>query len=92
MLVSRTRIEQKKYASAAAIAHEALSSIETVHGLTAEFSVLKRYEDEVEQCRRMGVVKYAFMLSSLCCIDVLNYLSFATTFWYGSCFDSQIII
>ena len=81
MLVSRTRNEQKKYASVAAIAHETLSSITTVHGLTAEFYFLKRYEDEVEVCRRMGVVKSAYMLSSFSCIDILNYLSFATTFW-----------
>ena len=81
MLVSRTRNEQKKYASVAAIAHEALSSITTVHGLTAEFYVLKRYEDEVEVCRRMGLVKYAYMASYLFCISVLYYLSFGTAFW-----------
>ncbi|KHJ40713.1 ABC transporter, ATP-binding protein [Trichuris suis] len=78
------RREQKLFASASAVAEEAISSIRTVLAFNGQKNEINRYKKALEETRRLGyrknlVIGFGFLITF-----VSTFSTYALAFWYGS--------
>ena len=76
--------ESKAYATAGAIAEEALSSVRTVAALGAEPRVVAKYTVSLEAAKKTGIKKGFTMGTGMGLLWLVMYCAYCVAFWFGS--------
>ncbi|XP_073533901.1 ATP-binding cassette sub-family B member 5-like isoform X4 [Phyllobates terribilis] len=84
MLVSLTSKELSVYAKAGAVAEEVLSSIRTVVAFGGQEKEIKRYTNNLEEAKKLGIKKAIASQLALGFMCLINYASYGLGFWYGT--------
>ncbi|KAM3873324.1 ATP-dependent translocase ABCB1 [Diretmus argenteus] len=84
VMTSFTSKEQTAYAKAGAVAEEVLSAVRTVFAFSGQQREIKRYEENLEDAKNMGIKKALSANIALGFTFMMIYLSYALAFWYGS--------
>uniref|UniRef100_A0A2K6F8D6 ATP binding cassette subfamily B member 1 n=1 Tax=Propithecus coquereli TaxID=379532 RepID=A0A2K6F8D6_PROCO len=84
MLSSFTDKELLAYAKAGAVAEEVLAAIRTVIAFGGQKKELERYNNNLEEAKRIGIKKAITANISLGAAFLLIYASYALAFWYGT--------
>ena len=79
-----TQAELDAYAKAGDIADDVLSSIRTVKAFNGQPIETKRYSDNLEDARKVGVKKGTFMGLSMGVTYLVLFFVYALAFWYGA--------
>ncbi|KAM6315134.1 ATP-dependent translocase ABCB1-like [Aegotheles albertisi] len=84
VLSAFTDKEQAAYAKAGAVAEEVLAAVRTVIAFGGEEKEIKRYHENLEHAKRMGIKKSITANISMGAAFLLIYASYALAFWYGT--------
>lgn len=84
VVTSFTSKEQTAYAKAGGVAEEVLSAIRTVFAFSGQEKEIKRYNENLEDAKRMGIKKAMSSNVAMGFTFLMIYLSYALAFWYGS--------
>ncbi|KAL4669530.1 hypothetical protein H8959_008084 [Pygathrix nigripes] len=84
ILSSFTDKELLAYAKAGAVAEEVLAAIRTVIAFGGQKKELERYNENLEEAKRIGIKKAITANISMGAAFLLIYASYALAFWYGT--------
>uniref|UniRef100_A0A803JQ19 ATP-binding cassette sub-family B member 5 n=1 Tax=Xenopus tropicalis TaxID=8364 RepID=A0A803JQ19_XENTR len=84
MLVSLTSKELSAYAAAGAVAEEVLSSIRTVVAFGGQEREIKRYTNNLEEAKKIGIKRAIVSQLALGLVFLFIYCSYGLGFWYGT--------
>ncbi|CAH7467323.1 ATP-dependent translocase ABCB1 [Phodopus roborovskii] len=84
ILSSFTDKELQAYAKAGAVAEEVLAAIRTVIAFGGQKKELERYNNNLEEAKRLGIKKAITANISIGAAFLLIYASYALAFWYGT--------
>nr|XP_003475021.2 multidrug resistance protein 1-like [Cavia porcellus] len=84
ILSSFTDKELSAYAKAGAVAEEVLAAIRTVIAFGGQNKELERYNNNLEDAKRIGIKKAITANISIGVAFLLIYASYALAFWYGT--------
>uniref|UniRef100_A0A8I6ATW0 P-type phospholipid transporter n=1 Tax=Rattus norvegicus TaxID=10116 RepID=A0A8I6ATW0_RAT len=84
ILSSFTDKELQAYAKAGAVAEEVLAAIRTVIAFGGQKKELERYNNNLEEAKRLGIKKAITANISMGAAFLLIYASYALAFWYGT--------
>ncbi|KAL1777500.1 multidrug resistance protein 1 isoform X1 [Sigmodon hispidus] len=84
ILSSFTDKELHAYAKAGAVAEEVLAAIRTVIAFGGQKKELERYNNNLEEAKRLGIKKAITANISMGAAFLLIYASYALAFWYGT--------
>ncbi|ELW48095.1 Multidrug resistance protein 1 [Tupaia chinensis] len=84
ILSSFTDKELLAYAKAGAVAEEVLAAIRTVIAFGGQKKELERYNNNLEEAKRIGIKKAVTANISVGATFLLIYTSYALAFWYGT--------
>ncbi|XP_059113272.1 ATP-dependent translocase ABCB1 [Peromyscus eremicus] len=84
ILSSFTDKELQAYAKAGAVAEEVLAAIRTVIAFGGQKKELERYNNNLEEAKRLGIKKAITSNISMGAAFLLIYASYALAFWYGT--------
>lgn len=84
ILSSFTDKELQAYAKAGAVAEEVLAAIRTVIAFGGQKKELERYNNNLEEAKRLGIKKAITSNISIGAAFLLIYASYALAFWYGT--------
>ncbi|KAM6152196.1 ATP-dependent translocase ABCB1-like [Erethizon dorsatum] len=84
LLSSFTDKELSAYAKAGAVAEEVLAAIRTVIAFGGQNKELERYNNNLEDAKRIGIKKAITANISIGFAFLLIYASYALAFWYGT--------
>ncbi|XP_016047539.1 ATP-dependent translocase ABCB1 isoform X1 [Erinaceus europaeus] len=84
ILSSFTDKELLAYAKAGAVAEEVLAAIRTVIAFGGQKKELARYNENLEEAKRIGIKKAITANISMGAAFLLIYASYALAFWYGT--------
>ncbi|XP_051008007.1 ATP-dependent translocase ABCB1 isoform X7 [Acomys russatus] len=84
ILSSFTDKELQAYAKAGAVAEEVLAAIRTVIAFGGQKKELNRYNNNLEDAKRLGIKKAITANISIGAAFLLIYASYALAFWYGT--------
>ncbi|CAO2617606.1 ATP-dependent translocase ABCB1 [Lemmus lemmus] len=84
ILSSFTDKELQAYAKAGAVAEEVLAAIRTVIAFGGQKKELERYNNNLEEAKKLGIKKAITANISIGAAFLLIYASYALAFWYGT--------
>ncbi|XP_072707607.1 ATP-dependent translocase ABCB1 isoform X2 [Ciconia boyciana] len=84
VLSAFTDKEQAAYAKAGAVAEEVLAAVRTVIAFGGQEKEIKRYHENLEDAKRIGIKKAITSNISMGAAFFLIYASYALAFWYGT--------
>ncbi|XP_039914086.1 ATP-dependent translocase ABCB1 isoform X2 [Hirundo rustica] len=84
VLSAFTDKEQAAYAKAGAVAEEVLAAVRTVIAFGGQEKEIKRYHQNLEDAKRIGIRKAITANISMGAAFLLIYASYALAFWYGT--------
>ncbi|KAM7316115.1 hypothetical protein ACRRTK_024795 [Alexandromys fortis] len=84
ILSSFTDKELQAYAKAGAVAEEVLAAIRTVIAFGGQKKELERYNNNLEDAKKLGIKKAITANISIGAAFLLIYASYALAFWYGT--------
>ncbi|KAK7834842.1 hypothetical protein U0070_022813, partial [Myodes glareolus] len=84
ILSSFTDKELQAYAKAGAVAEEVLAAIRTVIAFGGQKKELARYNNNLEEAKKLGIKKAITANISIGAAFLLIYASYALAFWYGT--------
>lgn len=84
ILSSFTDKELQAYAKAGAVAEEVLAAIRTVIAFGGQKKELARYNNNLEEAKKLGIKKAITANISMGAAFLLIYASYALAFWYGT--------
>ncbi|XP_060229863.1 ATP-dependent translocase ABCB1 [Meriones unguiculatus] len=84
ILSSFTDKELQAYAKAGAVAEEVLAAFRTVIAFGGQKKELERYNNNLEEAKRLGIKKAITANISIGAAFLLIYASYALAFWYGT--------
>ncbi|KAM5303115.1 ATP-dependent translocase ABCB1 isoform 2-T2 [Glossophaga mutica] len=84
ILSSFTNKELCAYAKAGAVAEEVLAAIRTVIAFGGQKKELERYNENLEEAKRIGIRKAVTVNISIGAAFLIIYASYALAFWYGT--------
>ncbi|XP_041418444.1 ATP-binding cassette sub-family B member 5 isoform X2 [Xenopus laevis] len=84
MLVSLTSKELSAYAAAGAVAEEVLSSIRTVVAFGGQEREIKRYTNNLEKAKQIGIKKAIVSQLAVGFVYLILCSSYGLGFWYGT--------
>ncbi|XP_076187711.1 ATP-dependent translocase ABCB1-like isoform X3 [Aptenodytes patagonicus] len=84
VLSAFTDKEQAAYAKAGAVAEEVLAAVRTVIAFGGQEKEIKRYHENLEDAKRIGIKKAVTANISMGAAFLLIYASYALAFWYGT--------